>query len=461
MGEQVQRLTKLATDLLDLSRLDAGGITIAHDEIELGELAADSAREMQALAARRGSSVVVEMGAPAPARGDEGRVLQVLRVLVDNAVRHTPPGSTVTLRTETTPWGASVIVSDDGPGIPPELLERVFERFFRGPGAAARGTGLGLAIARELAERMDGRLLATSGPGGTRFTLELPGPWPGRDTRLHWVPVTARAALAGAAIALVAGLAGALAALALRGDGGERSVVTTVVRSGGASGFDPVALYAGARNGVVTIEASFGVDDQTSGQRLRRRRAPGPDRDRLARRRRGRGGSTSATQATAVRIVLDDGTRADAKVLGYDLFEDTALLQVDPAQLGLRALPLGRARALRVGEPVAVIGSPFENRASLSTGVVSQLDRQIAAPGVCFRTTGVIQTDAAVNPGNSGGPLLDAQRARRRHGHRGQPGRPRRRRLRRADRGGAAGLPRARGRPARPLRLARRRRPRP
>ncbi len=178
MGEQVQRLTKLATDLLDLSRLDAGGITVSRDEIELGELAADCAREMQALAARRGSTIVVENGGLAPACGDEGRVLQVLRVLVDNAVRHTPPGSTVTLRTETTPWGAGVVVSDNGPGIAPELLERVFERFFRGPGAAARGTGLGLAIARELAERMDGRLLASSGPGGTRFTLELPGPSP-------------------------------------------------------------------------------------------------------------------------------------------------------------------------------------------------------------------------------------------------------------------------------------------
>jgi signal transduction histidine kinase len=175
MGEQVQRLTKLATDLLDLSRLDAGGITVGQDELELGEIASDCAREMQALAARRGSFVVVEGGEPALARGDEGRVLQVLRVLVDNAVRHTPPGSTVTLRTGKTPWGASVIVSDDGPGIPPELLERVFERFFRGPGAAARGTGLGLAIARELAERMDGRLLVTSGPEGTRFELELPG----------------------------------------------------------------------------------------------------------------------------------------------------------------------------------------------------------------------------------------------------------------------------------------------
>ena len=176
MGEQVERLTRLATDLLDLSRLDAGGFTVAHEELELGEIAADCAREMRVLASRRGSEIVVEAPFLALARGDEGRVLQVLRVLVDNAVRYTPPGSTVTLRTEAKPWGASVIVSDNGPGIPPEVLERVFERFFRGPGAAARGSGLGLAIARELAERMDGRLLASSGPGGTHFTLELPGP---------------------------------------------------------------------------------------------------------------------------------------------------------------------------------------------------------------------------------------------------------------------------------------------
>jgi S1-C subfamily serine protease len=121
--------------------------------------------------------------------------------------------------------------------------------------------------------------------------------------------------------------------------------------------------------------------------------------------------SSSVTKATAVYIVLDDGTRADVRVLGYDLFEDTALLKVESSNLGLRALPLGRARSLEVGDPVAVIGSPFENRASLSTGVVSQLDRQISAPGVCFPTTGVVQTDAAVNPGNSGGPLLNASGA--------------------------------------------------
>ena len=93
-----------------------------------------------------------------------------------------------------------------------------------------------------------------------------------------------------------------------------------------------------------------------------------------------------------------------------------------------------------MGDPVAVIGSPFENRASLSTGVVSQLDRQIAAPGVCFPTTGVVQTDAAVNPGNSGGPLLDADGAVVGMVTAINPGRTRRRRLRRADGGRARGL---------------------
>ncbi|MDX6630353.1 MAG: putative serine protease PepD [Gaiellales bacterium] len=226
--------------------------------------------------------------------------------------------------------------------------------------------------------------------------------------------MTTRAALASAVIiALAAGIAGGALALALRGGGDERTIVTTVVRGGavGRSGFDPVALYANTRNGVVTIEAAFGVDDQTAGSGFvvnARRGLIVTASHVVARATRG---SASATRATAVYIVLDDGTRSDVRVLGYDLFEDTALLQVEEPGLGLRALRLGRARSLQVGDPVAVIGSPFENRASLSTGVVSQLDRQISAPGVCFATTGVVQTDAAVNPGNSGGPLLDASGA--------------------------------------------------
>ena len=222
--------------------------------------------------------------------------------------------------------------------------------------------------------------------------------------------MSTRAALASAVIiALVAGVAGGALALALRGGGGDRTTVTTVVRSGGdaGAGFDPVALYAGSRHGVVTIEATFGVDDQTAGSGfvVNARRGLIVTASHVV--ARAKAGSTSATEASTVSIVLDDGTRADVRVLGYDLFEDTALLQVAPGKLGLRALRLGRARSLHVGDPVAVIGSPFENRASLSTGVVSQLDRQITAPGVCFPTTGVVQTDAAVNPGNSGGPLLD------------------------------------------------------
>ncbi|MDX6538040.1 MAG: hypothetical protein QOD37_2381 [Gaiellales bacterium] len=225
--------------------------------------------------------------------------------------------------------------------------------------------------------------------------------------------MSTRAALASAVvIALVAGIAGGALALALRGGGGGRTTVTTVVRggdSGRAGAFDPVELYADSRDGIVTIEATFGVDDQTAGSGfvVNAKRGLIVTASHVV--ARAKAGSAKATEATTVYIVLDDGTRADVRVLGYDLFEDTALLQVQPGKLGLRALRLGRARSLRVGDPVAVIGSPFENRASLSTGVVSQLNRQITAPGVCFPTTGVIQTDAAVNHGNSGGPLLDAR----------------------------------------------------
>jgi S1-C subfamily serine protease len=160
---------------------------------------------------------------------------------------------------------------------------------------------------------------------------------------------------------------------------------------------------------VVTIEATFGVGDVEGGSGfvVNARRGLIVTASHVV--TRATPGSNSAVEATAVYIVLNDGTRAGARLVGYDLFEDTALIQVDPADLGLHALPLGRARSLRVGDPVAVIGSPFENRASLSTGVVSQLDRQIAAPGPCFPTTGVIETDAAVNKGNSGGPVLNAR----------------------------------------------------
>jgi S1-C subfamily serine protease len=105
-----------------------------------------------------------------------------------------------------------------------------------------------------------------------------------------------------------------------------------------------------------------------------------------------------------------DGARVAASLKGFDLFDDVAVLKYDPASLPMPAVPLGDSEHLRVGEPVAAIGAPFGLVESLSVGVVSQIDRQIENPAaLCFSTAEAIQTDAAVNPGNSGGPLFDAQ----------------------------------------------------
>jgi S1-C subfamily serine protease len=109
-----------------------------------------------------------------------------------------------------------------------------------------------------------------------------------------------------------------------------------------------------------------------------------------------------------VYIQRADGAREPATILGYDLFDDIAVLHYDPRGLRLPGVPLGHSASVRVGDPVAAIGAPWGQVESLSVGVVSQVGTQIIAPAtVCFRTTDAIQTDAAVNPGNSGGPLFN------------------------------------------------------
>ncbi len=174
MREQVSRLGKLATDLLDLGRLDAGRMTVDSDELDLGRIAAVLEGEFAARALASEHALAVAGDGVALVQGDELRVLQIGRILIDNAMAHTPPGTQVTLRWEREEDRGVLIVTDDGPGIPADATGQVFERFYRLEGTLASGSGLGLAIARELAELMGGRVELRSRAGETAFRLVLP-----------------------------------------------------------------------------------------------------------------------------------------------------------------------------------------------------------------------------------------------------------------------------------------------
>jgi signal transduction histidine kinase len=173
MREQVERLQKLAVDLLDLSRLDAGSLQLAPEEVDLGELARDVALEFGPAVDRHRTELGIELPErPVAAFCDRERTVQIMRILLDNALRHTPEGTDVTVSAASDNGAAELAVADSGPGIDPAARPQLFERFYTAD--AARGSGLGLAIARELAERMDGRIELESGPGWTVFRLSLP-----------------------------------------------------------------------------------------------------------------------------------------------------------------------------------------------------------------------------------------------------------------------------------------------
>jgi S1-C subfamily serine protease len=117
---------------------------------------------------------------------------------------------------------------------------------------------------------------------------------------------------------------------------------------------------------------------------------------------------SAAKPARKVYVEFDDGDRVTARIVGYDLYDDVAVLHVDPAQHRLTPVPLGDSSRVVVGEPVAAIGSPFGNVGSLTVGVVSATRRSIPSLTTSFALIDAIQTDAAINHGNSGGPLFDA-----------------------------------------------------
>ena len=174
MRAQLERLTRLATDLLDLSRLDADQLAVEIVDFDLAATAQMLVEEFRAVAEADDHDLALVVDVPALAAGDEQRVLQIGRILVENALRHTPRGTPVTVSIGRWEARAVLKVRDDGPGIPAADQEHLFERFYRGQGGKASGSGLGLAIARELAGKMAGTLKATSRPGETTFTLSLP-----------------------------------------------------------------------------------------------------------------------------------------------------------------------------------------------------------------------------------------------------------------------------------------------
>jgi signal transduction histidine kinase len=172
---QVDRMRKLATELLDLSRLESGALELRPEPTDVGQLAREVAAEFTPAAQGHESIVVLELDDdPIELDCDPERVAQVLRILLDNALVHTPAGTGVRVSADRRNGHVRLEVSDRGLGIKRQNMPHIFEPFFTS-NEEAQGAGLGLAIARELAERMQGRLTVRSAPGSTTFSLVLPG----------------------------------------------------------------------------------------------------------------------------------------------------------------------------------------------------------------------------------------------------------------------------------------------
>jgi S1-C subfamily serine protease len=203
-----------------------------------------------------------------------------------------------------------------------------------------------------------------------------------------------------------------LALAVLAGCGGGSGNTTTVVRSskvevvapaadkaGGGGGFDVARLYERESPGVVTVISGEGLGSgfviAGSGEVLTNAHVVTT------------GTGARIKRADEVYVKFADGNQVGARIVGFDPNADVALLRINPAGLTLRPLPLGSTDDLKVGAPVAAIGSPFGEEQSLSVGVISATQRSIDSL-TGFKIEGAIQTDAAINHGNSGGPLLDA-----------------------------------------------------
>jgi signal transduction histidine kinase len=171
--DQVERLRKLSVDLLDLSRLEAGSLELRPENVDLGELTRSVSGEFEPTLAQHDAHLELRLPSRRiEATCDPVRVAQIMRILIDNALTHTPPGTQIVVTAARDDGHVRLAVRDDGEGIDEQAAPRIFEPFYTADDA--QGSGLGLAIASELAERMSGHLGVASAPGQTTFTLEIP-----------------------------------------------------------------------------------------------------------------------------------------------------------------------------------------------------------------------------------------------------------------------------------------------
>lgn len=175
---ETDRMNAVISDLLLLARLDAGKLAVASKPFDLGSLIAETVERFRERADAKGITLEAQASDRLEACGDAEHTSQVLAALVDNALRYTPSEGYVSVVGKQDSRHIEVAVSDTGPGIAPDHLPRVFDRFYRAEAARTReegSTGLGLSIARDLAEAQGGKLTVQSTVGkGARFYLELP-----------------------------------------------------------------------------------------------------------------------------------------------------------------------------------------------------------------------------------------------------------------------------------------------
>ena len=174
---ETDRMGAILSDLLLAARLDAGKLEIAEKPFDLASVLSEEAERFGARAAANGVRLEVKVPGELPVRADPERTGQILAVLLDNAVRFTPSGGSIDVSGRLLDGRTEATVTDTGPGILPEQLDRVFDRFYRAGASRKRGkgTGLGLAIARDLARAQGGELVAENAKeGGATFRIRLP-----------------------------------------------------------------------------------------------------------------------------------------------------------------------------------------------------------------------------------------------------------------------------------------------